>query len=123
MSDKDNMWPYDDHNETNYNKALEFVENYSVSLGAQFICTKEEKFTTFVDNKTITEVSSMNVFKYKDDYFWVEPHFLPDKPFMVFSFGDTIENIFEDADPFPYDLSEEDLKYEVRCSLGIDGWF
>ena len=43
------MWPYEDHSEIDYTKVLEFVENYAVSLGAQFICTKEEKITTFVE--------------------------------------------------------------------------
>lgn len=42
------------------------------------------------------------------------------KPFMVFSFGDSVEGPFEDADPFPVDLSEEELKKEVRLALRID---
>ncbi len=44
---------------------------------------------------------------------------LPDKPWMVFSFSDSVEGPYEDADPFPYDLSEEELKEEVRFALRI----
>ncbi len=47
-------------------------------------------------------------------------HFVADRPFMVLSFGDTIENIFDDAEPFPYNLEEDELKAEVRYSLGIE---
>jgi hypothetical protein len=114
------MWPYNDHSEEEYYKAIRFVEDYAVSLGAEYVCTKEEKFTTFAGDKTIIEISDMRVFKYGDEYFWIEHHFLEDCPFMVFSFGDTIETIFDDMEPFPYNLEEDELKAEVRYSLGIE---
>ncbi len=38
----------------------------------------------------------------------------------VDSFGDTIESIFDDMDPFPYNLDEDELKAEVGYSLGIE---
>ncbi len=113
-------WPYEDYSEDDFNRAVEFVEEYAESLGAKYICTKREKFTTFSGEKHILEINQMRVYQYKDEYFWVESHFLPDKPFMVMTFGDTIETIFDDADPFPYDLPEEELKAEVRYSLGIE---
>ena len=50
-----------------------------------------------------------------------EDHFTADCPFLVFSFGDSVETVgSDDAEPFPYNLSEEELKAEVRCSLGIE---
>lgn len=102
------------------NKALDFVEKYAESLGAKFVCTKEEQFNTYSRNNHILEDNEMRVYQYNNEFFWIENHFLPDKPFLVFSFGDTIDTIFEDAEPFPYDLSEEELKAEVRYSLGIE---
>ena len=113
------MWPYKNHSEEQYYKTIEFLEEYALSLGAEYICTQEERFVTCSGDTTTEEVSRMRVFKYGSYYFWIEHHFLPDCPFVVFSFGDTIENIFEDADPFPYNLSEDELKAEVRYSLGI----
>lgn len=71
-------------------------------------------------DKIIKEKAEMKVFKYGDEYFRVEHHFLADRPFIVFSFGETIENIFEGANPFPYNLEEYELKAEVRYSLGQD---
>ena len=114
------VWPYDDHSEEEYLKVIQFVEDYVVSLGTEYVCTKEEKFTTVADDETITEVLKLRVFKYGEEYFWVEHHFLPDCPCVVFSFGDIIDNIFDDAEPFPYDLPEDELKAEVRYSLGIE---
>lgn len=113
-------WPYEDHSEEDYYNAVDFVEKYAEALGAKLICTKEEKFNTYSGAGHILEVNEMRIYQYKDEYFWIEDHFLEEKPFMVFSFGDTIDTIFEDAEPFPYDLSEEELKAEVRYSLGIE---
>ena len=114
------MWPYTEHSEEEYNKAVDFVLQYALSLGAKYICTKQEKFTTISgDENPIQENLDMKVFQYGDEYFWVEHHFLPECPFIVFSFGDSVDTIFEDADPFPYNLTEEELKAEVRYSLGI----
>ena len=114
------MWPYKNHSENEYYKTIAFIEEYVLTLGAVFVCTKSEKFTTVSVDDIISEKLDMNVFKYKDEYFWIEHHFLPDSPYIVLSFGDTIDSIFDDAEPFPYNLSEDEIKAEVRCSLGID---
>lgn len=113
-------WPYDKHSEEDYKRAIDLVEKYAESLGAEYICTKIERFNTYAGKKHILAINDMRVYRFKDEYFWVEDHFLPDKPFMVLTFGDSIDTIFEDADPFPYDLSDEELKAEVRYSLGIE---
>ena len=115
------MWPYTNHSEEEYNKAIEFVQNYAQSLGAKYICSKLQKFTTISGDKdSVSETLEMKIFKFKDEYFWLEYHFQPARPFIVFSFGDSVDTIFEDAEPFPYNLSEEELKAEVRYSLGIE---
>ena len=114
------MWPYENHKEEDYYKAIEYVENYAVSLGAEFVCNYKEKFTTLSGDNEIKEEPEMRVYKYKDEYFWVEHHFLSDCPFIVFSFGKTIEDIFEDAEPFPYNLPKEELEAEVKYSLLIE---
>ena len=114
------MWPYKNHSEEQYNKTIRFLEDYALSLGAEFVCIKKEKFTTISGNNTIVKEVEMKVLKFETEYFWLEDHFLPDCPFIVFSFGDTIDTIFDDAEPFPYNLSEDELKTEVRYSLGIE---
>ena len=47
----------------------------------------------------------------------------PDKPFIVIECGtydELINNIMDDLDPFPYDLTEAELLKEVKYSLGIE---
>ena len=115
------MWPYKNHSEEEYNKSIAFVQDYAQTLGAEYVITKIEKFTTITGNqKHVTELLEMKIYKYKDEYFWVEPHYQSDRPFIVFTFGDSVDTIFEDAEPFPYNLPEEELKAEVRYSLGIE---
>lgn len=114
------MWPYKNHNEEDYEKTIEFVEQYAVSLGAKLVDTKIEEFTTIAGDNVIEESSKMNIYMFDGLYFWVEHHFVPEKPFIVLSFGESIDDIFDDADPFPYDLPEEELKKEVRYSLGLE---
>ena len=36
------MWPYKIHSEEEYNKVIEFVQEYAVSLGAEYVCTGEK---------------------------------------------------------------------------------
>jgi hypothetical protein len=115
------MWPYDDHDENEYYEVIAFVEEYAQSLGAEYICTKEETFTTYSGNRLIKETLDMNIYKYGEEYFWVEHHYTPGCPFIVFSFGDSIDSVGnDDAEPFPYNLDEEELKAEVRYSMGIE---
>lgn len=115
------MWSYTEHSEEDYKKAFEFVQKYAQSLGAKYICSKLQKFTTITgDQNPVQETFEMKIFKFGDEYFWLEHNFQPDRPFIVFSFGDSVDKIFEDAEPFPYNLSEEELKAEVRYSLGIE---
>ncbi len=115
------MWPYEDHNQEEYYRVIESIEEYTVSLGTKLVDFKEETFTTYAGDKYIQERLEMNIYQYGDEYFWIEHHFTPDCPFIVFSFGDSIEDVgSDDADPFPYNLDEEELKAEVRCSLGLE---
>ena len=117
------MWPYRDHDEEEYNRVLRFVEEYAVSLGAELVGSKQETFTTFAGDLQVRETLDMSIYRFGDEYYWVEHHFLPDRPFMVFSFGDSVETVgSDDAEPFPYDLTEEELKAEARYSFGLEAY-
>lgn len=50
----------------------------------------------------------------------------PKKPFIVFECGtyeELLKNIMEDMDPFPYDLSEQDLCLEVQVALRLKDYY
>ena len=102
-----------------YNKTVVFLLAYAESLGAEYVCSRTERFVTTSKGTTIREGPEMKIYKFGDEYFRIEKFSLPDKPWMVFSFSDSVEGPYEDADPFPYDLSEEELKEEVRFALRI----
>jgi len=103
-----------------YNKSLEFVLAYAESLGAEYVCTNIEQFTMVSGDESISEKLELKIYRFGDEYFRIERMYFKGKPFMVFSFGDSVEGPFEDADPFPVDLSEEELKEEVRLALRIE---
>ena len=114
------MSSYDDRINEEYNKTVDFLLAYAESLGAEYVCSRTERFATTSKGTTICEEPEMNIYKFGDEYFRIEKLSLPDKPWMVFSFSDSVEGPYEDADPFPYDLSEEELKEEVRFALRIE---
>ena len=61
---------------------MKYVQDYAQSLGAKYVCSKLEKFTTISDdNEPIQEILKMKIFKFGNEYFWLEHHFQPDRPF------------------------------------------
>ena len=83
----------------------------------------EVKTTSYLDDFEETHRSERSVFTYKGLFFRVDEVFFSQKPFIVIECGDLDElmnNIMEDAEPFPYDLSYEELCDEVKYSLGIE---
>lgn len=59
------MWPYTEHSEEDYKKAVEFVQKYAQSLGAKYICSKLQKFTTINgDQNPVQETMEMKIFKF-----------------------------------------------------------
>lgn len=114
------MWFYEEHNEDDYIDAIERVEEIAVELGAQYALARHERFTTCLGDKTIIEDIDINVYTYNGEYFEVESHYLSECPYIVLSFGNSPESILDDAVPFPYNLSDEELIQEVKYSLGIE---
>lgn len=114
------VWKYENHSEQDYIKALKRVEEIAQKLGAVYVKTKKEKYTTYIGEEIVNEVLDENIYMYKDQYFRVERFHTDNCPFIVLSFGDTEDTTYEDADPFPYNLSDEELTNEVKYSLGIE---
>lgn len=114
------MWPYTNFSETAYWNLIEHLYEIAESFGATFVESHKETFLNINANSTIREELDMKVYKFNDLYFWIEPHYLPDCPHVVFSFGNSIDDIIDDAEPFPFNLSEEDLIKAVKSSLDIN---
>ena len=49
------MWPYKNHSEKEYYRVIEYVQSYAETLGAEYVCSKLQKFSTYWRDKAIQE--------------------------------------------------------------------
>lgn len=100
---------------------VERVEKFLRQLGAEFAETTE-KNTYFINESGLMDIKSceLNVYRFGDYYLFVdELHYL-DQDFWAISFGESIDEMNEQACPFPVDLSDEEIIRELKYSLGIE---
>jgi len=120
------MWWYENVSRANFEAVKDMVEQIILQLGASKyeICLPyKDKITSYSGNFEETYYSERPVFIYNEEYFRVDEVLFANKPFIVIECGDMndlLNNTMEDADPFPYDLSYEELRNEVKYSLGIE---
>lgn len=83
----------------------------------------EQRTRSYVGNDFVENISTRPVFEYKGEYYRVDEVCFPGKPFIVIECGtyeELINNVMDEAAPFPYDLTEDELLKEVKYSLGIE---
>ncbi|MCI5668359.1 MAG: hypothetical protein MR291_06305 [Oscillospiraceae bacterium] len=120
------MWFYDNVTREEFEKKKDLVEKTILELGAkeyEIDLQYAQKTTSYVGVQKETYYSQRRIFSFKDDFFRVDEVLFNDKPYIVLECGtlqQLINNTMEDADPFPYDLSDEEIKNEVKYSLGIE---
>ena len=67
--------------------------------------------------------TSRSIYKYKHEYYHVDEILFWDKPCIVIEWTDRLDHItdgvdvMEDIAPFPYDLSDEEIRIEVAAAL------
>ena len=114
------MWWYENVTRVDFEAVKDTIEQIMFRLGAskyEIRLPYEVKTTSYLDDFEETHRSERSVFTYKGLFFRVDEVFFSQKPFIVIECGDLDEqmnNIMEDAEPFPYDLSYEDLCDEVQ---------
>lgn len=121
------MWAYKSVSREYFEKRKDFVDTILRNLGcniANIQMPYEQKTTMHTADFTETFISKRLLYQYKTCYFRIDEVLFPEKPFIVLEFANTIEevlnNIMEDADPFPYDLTDDEIVQEVKYSLKID---
>ncbi len=120
------MWYYDNITRDDFESVKNLVEKIMLELGAEIFeihLPYEQKTTNYFGNFEETNYSERSIFVYNGEYFRVDEVLFSQKPFIVIECGDMndlLNNTMEDADPFPYDLSHEELRNEVKYSLGIE---
>lgn len=120
------MWFYDNVSRDEFEKKKDYVEQIMCELGAVKLSINlpyQQKTTTYSGEFEETHYSERSVFKFNNEYFRVDEFICSDKPYIVIECGtydELMNNMMEDADPFPYDLPDDEIKNEVKYSLEIE---
>lgn len=119
------MWKYTDITRDEFERIKDHIEEIMVAHGAvaQEIDLPYSQTATTVqkDSDVIVRESHRKVYKYKDLYYRIDEVCFDKKPFIVAEVGtqdELMKNTMEDATPFPWDLSEEEMEDEVSFFLG-----
>ena len=84
----------------------------------------EQKTYTYGTETEEMHISNQPIYKFKNGYYRIDEVLFAEKPFIVLEYAETEEdvkrNAMEDCDPFPYDLSDEEIIKEIRYSMGIE---
>ena len=120
------MWDYSCITRKEFEEVKDKIEEFIVLIGGLKILVDlpyEQKTTSIFEGKVTVNISTRPVFKYNELYYRVGEVCFSKKPFIVIECGtyeELMNNIMEDMDPFPYDLSDAELLNEVKYSLGIE---
>ena len=120
------MWPYSFVTRAEFEKRKDFVDLALRGYG----CVVEQIQLPYIQSETTygrhfeeTWISERPVYRLGNQYIRI-CEVLFQKPFVVLEIADTLadvlNNAMEDTDPFPYDLSDDQILEEVRLSLGIE---
>lgn len=113
------MWIYDNIKREDFLAKINLAETIIEKSGAFLSGNRQEK-SSHIDGNGIT-IDSRNatkkIWNYKNQFICVDELFFREKPFIVLEFSDRPEGPYEDADPFPYDLSEEKMIQEIKTAL------
>lgn len=120
------MWFYDNVTRDELEKQKDYVEKIMCEFGAMVLNIElpyEQITTSYLGDFQETYYSQRPIFQFNHAYFRVDELLCKEKPFIVIECGtydELIKNTMEDADPFPYDLPNDEIKKEVKYSLGIE---
>ena len=105
---------------SNLYTAIKLCEEIITSLGGKYVLQRIDKETWGnCEGDFISKQVAKNVYRFREEYVCVDILYFQEKPFLVLEFADEVEGFYEDGDPFPYDLSIEDMKVEIECGLGV----
>lgn len=120
------MWNYACATRKEFESSKDKIEKFIVLLGGVEVSVDlpyEQKTTSIFGKNAIVNISTRTVYKYDDLYYRVDEVCFPEKPFIVIECGtydELMNNIMDEAEPFPYDLTDDELLNEVKFSLGIE---
>ncbi|MCM1188665.1 MAG: hypothetical protein NC541_05170 [bacterium] len=122
------MWKYECVTRHEFELIKDKIEKFIVLLGGNEVSVDlpyTQRTVSHSGTDIVENISVRPVFEYKERYYRVDEVCFSGKPFIVIECGtydELMKNIMEDADPFPYDLTEDELLNEVKYSLGIEAY-
>ena len=122
------MWKYEYVTRQEFESIKDKVEKFIVMLGGREVSVNlpyTKRTVSHLGTDIVENISTRPAFEYNGQYYRVDEVCFSSKPFVVIecgTFDELMKNIMEEADPFPYDLSEDELLNEVRYSLGIEAY-
>ena len=108
------MWPYKEISREGFEKVKDHIEEIMVAHGAvpfDIELPYEQITANYIDEKTKIVCQKSRR---------IDEVCFPDRPFIVAEIGtyeELMNNTMEDADPFPYNLSDEEFEDEVSYFL------
>ena len=120
------MWIYENVTRQEFESIKEIVEKFIVMLGGNKVSVDlpyVQRTRSYIGNEYVVNISKRPAFEYRGRYFRVDEVCFPGKPFIAIECGtydEFINNTMDEADPFPYDLTEDELLKEVKYSLEIE---
>ena len=117
------MWPYKTVTRRRLEEQKDLVERLLERLGAvPTDLGRPHPVSSYGAGIGETFLSHRTVYRYGGGFYRVDELLFREKPFLVMEWAgreeDVRNNAMEDADPFPWDLGEEELLEELQKLLG-----
>ncbi len=120
-------WPYKQITRDAFEARKDFVEKVIVELGGKKlkgIFPHNETSSTVSGDVEVAWQSTRQIYKFNGACYRVSEYCpFPQGPFIVIECGETVDdaknNIMEDIEPFPWNLSDERIILEVKYALEI----
>lgn len=114
-------WMYVSVSREDFQKKIVFAEQLLEKYGAEYVSDFEKRgYWTLTDSTHAYETIQKRIYKLDEEFIRVDWVYFTQKPFIVLEFSDKIDGPYEDADPFPYDLPDDEFEYEIRFSLKLE---
>ena len=120
------MWIYENVSRQELESVKDALEKFIEMLGGTRLSVDlpyKQRTVSYIESNSVENISTRPAFEYGGQYYRVDEVCFSNKPFIVIECGayeDFINNTMDDADPFPYDMTVDELLLEVKHSLGIE---
>ena len=118
------MWPYSFVTREEFEARKDVAERILRQLGCEVVPDSPQEMTMYGNGFKEIWISERPLYRLGDRYIHICEILFKQKPFIALEIADTLDEVkhgaMEDADPFPYDLPDDEIVLEVKRSLGLE---